>query len=138
MSPAKFREVGHSLVDSIADFLGGLPEARTASKLLPDAIRAKVGKRALPEKGADIAPVIEKFSRLFFEQSTHNGSPRFFGYITSSAAPVSALADLLAAAVNPELWRVGAVADRHRGRERDRSAGSRSSWVCPANGTASW
>ncbi|HST07437.1 MAG TPA: aminotransferase class V-fold PLP-dependent enzyme [Gemmatimonadaceae bacterium] len=112
MSPAKFREVGHSLVDGIADFLGGLPDARTASKLLPDAMRAKVGKRALPERGTDIAPVIEKFSRLFFEQSTHNGSPRFFGYITSSAAPVSALADLLAAAVNPNCgaWALSPIA----------------------------
>jgi aromatic-L-amino-acid/L-tryptophan decarboxylase len=112
MSPAKFRKVGHALIDSIADFLAGLPDARTASKLLPDAMRVKVGKRALPERGTDIAPVIEKFSGLFFEQSTHNGSPRFFGYITSSAAPVSALADLLAAAVNPNCgaWALSPIA----------------------------
>ena len=32
--------------------------------------------------------------------STLNGHPRFFGYITSSAAPIGALADMLAAAVN--------------------------------------
>ena len=101
MSPDKFRQVGHSLVDSIADFLARLPNAPTASPLLPDAMRAKLGKRELPEKGTDIGPVIDRFSRTFFEQSTHNGSPRFFGYITSSASPVGALADLLAAAVNP-------------------------------------
>ena len=32
-----------------------------------------------------------------------NGHPKFLGYITSSAAPIGALADLLAAAVNPNV-----------------------------------
>ena len=96
LAPEKFRAIGHSLVDGIADFLEDLPDAPTASPLLPDAMRARLGKREMPEKGADIAPILDKFSRLFFEQSTHNGSPRFFGYITSSAAPIGALADLLA------------------------------------------
>ena len=112
MAPEKFRSIGHSLVDSVADFLERLPKARTASPLLPNALRAKRGKREMPEKGVDIAPVLEKFSRLFYEQSTHNGSPRFFGYITSSAAPIGALADLLAAAVNPNVgaWALSPIA----------------------------
>ncbi|HMG96323.1 MAG TPA: pyridoxal-dependent decarboxylase, partial [Gemmatimonadaceae bacterium] len=112
LAPEKFRAIGHSLVDGIADFLEDLPDARTASPLLPDAMRAKLGKREMPERGADIAPILDKFSRLFFEQSTHNGSPRFFGYITSSAAPISALADLLAASVNPNCgaWALSPIA----------------------------
>jgi glutamate/tyrosine decarboxylase-like PLP-dependent enzyme len=32
-----------------------------------------------------------------------NGHPKFFGFITSSAAPIGALADLLAASVNPNV-----------------------------------
>ncbi|HZE09038.1 MAG TPA: aminotransferase class V-fold PLP-dependent enzyme, partial [Gemmatimonadaceae bacterium] len=112
MRPQQFRALGHSLVDSIADFLGRLPDARTAAPLLPDAMRKAVGKKDLPDRGTDIGPVIEKFSRTFFEQSTHNGSPRFFGYITSSAAPISALADMLAAAVNANCgaWALSPVA----------------------------
>src|SRR6476619_1672974 len=71
-----------------------------------------LSKRALTEKGIDIGPVLEKFSKTFFEESTHNGSPRFWGYITSSAAPVGALADLLAAAVNPNCgaWALAPIA----------------------------
>ncbi|MGV7223301.1 MAG: pyridoxal phosphate-dependent decarboxylase family protein [Nitrospinales bacterium] len=38
-----------------------------------------------------------------FEHSLFNGHPRFWGYITSSAAPIGALADLLTAAVNPNV-----------------------------------
>ena len=112
LAPEKFRAIGHTLIDAVADFLARLPDAPTASPLLPDAMRAKLGKREMPEKGTDIAPVLKKFSKLFFEQSTHNGSPRFFGYITSSAAPISALADLLAAAVNPNVgaWALSPIA----------------------------
>ena len=42
MSPDEFRSVGHSLVDAVADFLGRLPNAPTASPLLPDAMRARL------------------------------------------------------------------------------------------------
>jgi aromatic-L-amino-acid decarboxylase len=112
MAPEKFREIGHSLVDAVADFLARLPEAPTASPLLPDAMRSLLGKRRMPENGTDIAPVIDRFSRDFFRHSTHNGSPRFWGYITSSAAPIGALADLLAAAVNPNCgaWALSPIA----------------------------
>ena len=112
MPPSEFRELGHSLVDAIADFYEKLPTAPTASPLLPDGMRAKLGSRVLPENGTDIVPVIEEFRKIFFEHSTHNGSPRFWGYITSSAAPIGALADLLAAAVNPNCgaWALSPIA----------------------------
>jgi aromatic-L-amino-acid decarboxylase len=112
LSPDEFRAIGHSLVDSIADFLRDLSRAPTATSLLPDSLRGVLGRRSMPEAGRDIAPVIKEFSKKFFELSTHNGSPRFFGYITSSAAPVGALAELLAAAVNPNCgaWALSPVA----------------------------
>ncbi|MDP9206048.1 MAG: aminotransferase class V-fold PLP-dependent enzyme [Gemmatimonadota bacterium] len=108
----QFRAIGHSLVDSIADFLHGLPGAPTATSFLPDALRTALGRRELPEEGRDIAPVIKEFSEKFFRLSTHNGSPRFFGYITSSAAPIGALADMLAASVNPNCgaWALSPIA----------------------------
>ncbi len=66
----------------------------------------------MPKEGTAIGPVLQKFTEKFFEYSTHNGSPRFFGYITPSAAPISALAELLAAAVNPNCgaWQLSPVA----------------------------
>jgi aromatic-L-amino-acid decarboxylase len=112
MAPDEFRAIGHSLVDAVADFLARLPDAPTASPLLPDAMRGMLGKRKMPENGVDIAPIVDRFSRDFFRHSTHNGSPRFWGYITSSAAPIGALADLLAAAVNPNCgaWALSPIA----------------------------
>ena len=112
MAPDEFRALGHSLVDSIADYLAQLPQARTASPLLPDAMRATLGATDIPETGTDIAPVIEKFSRTFFEHSTHNGSPRFWGYISGAPAPISMLADFLASSVNPNVgaWSLSPIA----------------------------
>jgi glutamate/tyrosine decarboxylase-like PLP-dependent enzyme len=112
LPPEEFRAIGHSLVDSIADFLQRLPEAPTAPSLMPDDLRRALGRREMPQEGRDIAPVVAEFSEKFFKHSTHNGSPRFFGYITSSAAPIGALADMLAAAVNPNCgaWALSPIA----------------------------
>ena len=79
---------------------------------MPDDLRKAFGKRAMPQEGRDIAPVVAEFSEKFFKHSTHNGSPRFFAYITSSAAPIGALADMLAASVNPNCgaWALSPIA----------------------------
>src|SRR5205814_10453758 len=69
MPPGEFRELGHTLVDAIADFYQRLPHAPTASPLLPDALRKKLGRRGLPQNGTDISPVLQDVARLFFEQS---------------------------------------------------------------------
>ena len=45
MPPDEFRAIGHSLVDAVADFLARLPDAPTASPLLPNAMRGMLGKR---------------------------------------------------------------------------------------------
>ena len=57
-------------------------------------------ERGLPEIGADAGAVLETAASLLFDHSLFNGHPRFFGYITSSPAPIGALGDLLASAVN--------------------------------------
>jgi len=49
--------------------------------------------------------------------SLFNGHPLFLGYITSSAAPIGALGDLLAAAVNPNVgaWQLSPIASEIEG-----------------------
>jgi glutamate/tyrosine decarboxylase-like PLP-dependent enzyme len=50
--------------------------------------------------------------RIIFENSRHNGHPRFFGYVASPATPPGAYADLLASALNANVtsWRSGPAA----------------------------
>ena len=101
LEPARFRALGHDLVDRIADFLASLPTRPVAPGESPREVRAAIGERALPERGEAPDAMLRDAAELLFAHSTFNGHPRFFGYITSSAAPLGALADLLAAAVNP-------------------------------------
>ena len=66
----------------------------------------------LPESGAGAAALLGDAARLLFNHSLFNGHPRFFGYITSSPAPIGALADFLASAVNQNVgaWRLAPAA----------------------------
>jgi transcriptional regulator of acetoin/glycerol metabolism len=57
----------------------------------------------MPEKGRQAAQLLEEASTLLFDHSLFNGHPRFWGYITSPAAPIGMLGDLLASAVNPNV-----------------------------------
>jgi glutamate/tyrosine decarboxylase-like PLP-dependent enzyme len=113
MRPDEFRALGYQLVDRIAGFLDSLPERRVTSSESPVVVRQALGSgRPLPQRGVDPALVLNHAADLLFEHSLFNGHPRFWGYITSSAAPIGALGDLLAAAVNPNVgaWSLSPMA----------------------------
>jgi glutamate/tyrosine decarboxylase-like PLP-dependent enzyme len=113
MSASRFRTAGHDLVDRIADWLAQLPTGPVMRDETPATVRQLLGAdRALPEHGSDAATLIDEATRLLFEHSLFNGHPRFFGYITSSPAPIGALADLLAGAINQNVsaWRLSPMA----------------------------
>jgi glutamate/tyrosine decarboxylase-like PLP-dependent enzyme len=103
MGSAEFRQLGHMLVDQIADFLQSLPQRPVTTADSPQDVRRLIGAGAIPEHGAPAQRLIEETAALLFNHSLFNGHPRFWGYITSSAAPIGALADLLASAVNPNV-----------------------------------
>lgn len=112
MDPDEFRRAGHRLVERIADFLAGLRAGPVTPGESPAAVRAALGDRPLPAAGAPAEALLDEAADLLFAHSLFNGHPRFFGFITSSAAPIGALADLLASAVNPNLggWPLSPVA----------------------------
>jgi aromatic-L-amino-acid decarboxylase len=101
MDPEQFRALGHTLIDGVADFLARMPTGPVRPNESPSDVRRILGRAPLPEEGGDAGQVMGNAMRLLFEHSLFNGHPRFWGYITSSAAPIGILADLLAAAVNP-------------------------------------
>jgi aromatic-L-amino-acid/L-tryptophan decarboxylase len=101
LSPADFRRLGHRLVDDLADFLSQLPTLPVSPGDTPAAARQALGDRPLPRAGADSSALLEHAVRLLAGHSVFNGHPRFMGYITSSAAPLGSLSELLAAVMNP-------------------------------------
>ncbi len=113
MTPEAFKRAGHALVDQIADLLAQVPDGPVTPGETPQQVQAALDARApLPEEGRDADALLEEAASLLFAHSLFNGHPRFFGYITSSPAPIGMLADLLAAAVNANVgsWRLGPMA----------------------------
>jgi len=97
-----FRAAGHQLIDRIADFFDTIPQRPVTTGESPTAIReALAADRTLPREPADVAGLLNHAASLLFEHSLFNAHPRFWGYVTSSAAPIGALGELLASAVNP-------------------------------------
>src|ERR1700719_1644628 len=117
MSPGEFRKVGHQLIERVAEFLCSLPDLPVAPHASVGLVREMLGTGTLSYQGTEARDLLEEAANLLFEYSTFNGHPRFMGVITSSAAPIGALGDLLAAAVNPNLggWFSGPMANEIEG-----------------------
>ncbi|HEX5171250.1 MAG TPA: aminotransferase class V-fold PLP-dependent enzyme [Cyclobacteriaceae bacterium] len=103
MGSEEFRKAGYKLIDDIASFLQTLPERSVTKGDQPTTVQNVLGKISLPQEGTNAPDLLEQAAKLLFDHSLFNGHPRFWGYITSSASPIGALADLLAAAVNPNV-----------------------------------
>jgi aromatic-L-amino-acid decarboxylase len=112
MSPEEFRRLGHRLVDRIAGFLATIRTDPLTPGETPAQLRPLVGRPPLPQEGAPAERLLDEATALILGHSLRNGHPRFMGYITSSAAPIGALADLLAATVNPNVaaWELSPAA----------------------------
>jgi len=99
---AAFKSIGHALVDQLAELLAAVPAGRVTPGESPTEVRHAMSLEGpLPERGCAPGPMLAETARQLFAHSVFNGHPRFMGYITSSPAPIGMLADLLAAAVNP-------------------------------------
>jgi glutamate/tyrosine decarboxylase-like PLP-dependent enzyme len=113
MDPEEFRELGHNLINQLADFLASLRELPVTPGESSVKVRQAMGASdSLPDQGTDPGTLLDQATHLLLDHSLFNGHPRFMGYITSSAAPIGMLGDLLAAAVNPNVgaWKLAPLA----------------------------
>jgi glutamate/tyrosine decarboxylase-like PLP-dependent enzyme len=101
LAPEEFRRLGHALVDRLASHMARMPDGPVKPDEAGAVVRGALNAgRRLPETGADAGALLDTAASLLFEHSVFNGHPRFFGYITSSPAPIGVLGDFLASAVN--------------------------------------
>jgi len=99
----EFKEIGYQMVDSISDFLEKIGEMPVTPAESTELLQKILGDASLPKNGRSASELLNETADLIINHSLLNGHPRFLGYITSSAAPIGALADLLSAAVNPNV-----------------------------------
>jgi len=103
ISKEEFRKNGYHLIDSISDFITNIDRKPVTTGESPKEIQTILGIDSLPETGSSVSEIVSKATGLLLNHSLLNGHPKFLGYITSSPAPIGALADLLAASVNPNV-----------------------------------
>ncbi|MBU3026016.1 pyridoxal phosphate-dependent decarboxylase family protein [Zobellia galactanivorans] len=103
MNREKFQKVGYQLIDDVSNFIHSIDQKPVTPNESPSTLQAILGHSSLPENRKPAKELISRTTDLLFNHSLLNGHPKFLGYITSSAAPIGALADLLAASVNPNV-----------------------------------
>ncbi|NNT71452.1 aminotransferase class V-fold PLP-dependent enzyme [Flavobacterium sp. IMCC34852] len=103
ISQDEFKAIGYQLVDTLAHFMTTIEEKPVTTGETPKQIQQLLGNDKLPEEGISAEAIITRSSDLLLNHSLFNGHPKFFGYITSSPTPIGALADFLAATVNPNV-----------------------------------
>ena len=99
----EFKEIGYQLIDSISEFLDTIRNKPVTPAESSVQLQKMLGDASFPEKGRPASELLNETADLLIKHSLFNGHPKFLGYITSSAAPIGALADLLAAALNPNV-----------------------------------
>ncbi len=103
ISKTEFRKMGYELIDTISEFFDAISEKPVTTSKSPKELQKALGDSPLPKHGMPADQLLASTSKLLFDNSLFNGHPKFFGFITSSPAPIGALADLLAASVNPNV-----------------------------------
>lgn len=101
MTSESFKTSGYQLIDKIANLLDDIYKKPVTTGETPGELRNLLPSSVLPENGRESDILITETADLLINHSLFNGHPKFAGYITSSPAPAGILADMLAAAVNP-------------------------------------
>ncbi|RYY13928.1 MAG: aspartate aminotransferase family protein, partial [Chitinophagaceae bacterium] len=100
MSGAAFSSTGHQLVDKISLFLDTIHQKPVTTGESPRQLQKLIETIPFPVDGRPAETLLLDAAEKLFDHSLFNGHPKFHGYITSSPAPIGALADLLASIVN--------------------------------------
>ena len=99
MTAEAFRETGYQLINDIAGLISHMHDLPVTTAPTPKILQSKI-PHSMPLTGTDPAELIRETWELLIHNSLFNGHPGFWGYITSSPAPLGMLGDLLASAIN--------------------------------------
>jgi glutamate/tyrosine decarboxylase-like PLP-dependent enzyme len=94
------RQLAHAAVDLAVDHLSGVRAGAVFTPMTADERRALLEQR-LPDDGLAPRAILDMVRDAVLTHPMGNGHPRFFGWVNSPPAPLGAVADFLAAAINP-------------------------------------
>ena len=111
MNLEEFREIGHQLIDLLADHLSSVEERPLFPEVEP-AFLHDLFAESLPSAGEPLVEVVAELKEKLLPYVAQVNHPGYFGYITPSPTPVGVLADLVASALNQNvaLYSIGPAA----------------------------
>ncbi|MGC2060895.1 MAG: pyridoxal-dependent decarboxylase [Candidatus Sulfotelmatobacter sp.] len=99
MDHKEFRELGHEVVDLLADYLDHIEEKR----VFPDVDASTVNRlfaESLPQDPTSPDSVLDELKDKLLPYCTNVGHPGYMGLITPSPNPVGIIADFICSAIN--------------------------------------
>lgn len=102
MDMKELREIGHSMIDWIADYLDTVEERPLFPRVEPREL-FQMFNEPVPREPSSAEEVIEALQTKLLPYCTHVNHPGYFGLITPTPTPVGILGDLLAAALNQNI-----------------------------------
>ena len=105
LSPEEFRELGHRVVDWVADYWSTVDERPVLAQVQPGEVAAAL-PASLPEKAEPLDAVLADLDRVLVPGLTHWQHPRFFAYFPANSSPAGVLGDLLSSGIGAQgmIW----------------------------------
>jgi glutamate/tyrosine decarboxylase-like PLP-dependent enzyme len=102
MDVNEFREMGHKVVDRMAEYLAHIEERRVFPDVEPQTVKA-LFRDSLPEEPASPQAVLNEIETKLLPYCTHVGHPGYMGLITPSPNPIGVIGDFICSALNQNL-----------------------------------
>jgi aromatic-L-amino-acid decarboxylase len=99
MDAREFREVGHRVVDFLAEYLDHIEEKRVFPQVEPHTVN-ELFAEPLPQSPSSSWSVLNELENKLLPYCTHVGHPGYMGLITPSPNPIGVIADFICSAIN--------------------------------------
>lgn len=99
MDAKEFRDVGHRVVDLLAEYLDHIEEKRVFPDVEPR-MANELFAESLPQTPSSSEDVLHELETRLFPYCTNVGHPGYMGLITPSPNPVGVIADFICSAIN--------------------------------------
>jgi glutamate/tyrosine decarboxylase-like PLP-dependent enzyme len=97
----KLRQLGHNMLDDMLNHLRDIRN-RPVWQPIPTKVKSKF-KFSLPREGQDREIIYKEFKENILPYPLGNTHPRFWGWVVGTGTPFGMLAEMLAAAMNPNV-----------------------------------
>src|SRR5271170_2509998 len=102
MDAKEFRDMGHKVVDLLAEYLDHIEDMRVFPDVEPRTMR-QLFAEALPQQPASPQSVLDEIESKLLPYCTNVGHPGYMGLITPSPNPIGVIGDFICSALNQNI-----------------------------------